>query len=199
MNDKSKQLVALIQMKVPAKTIETYLKEEGISLQSAIRDCITDIRDCITDLFHYADDNGLDVKTISKGALEVFKEEKKLNKSYSLSNQKDNNMNQVEIYFHDLTPVAQQRVLHAAGLKNASEGNLELSPLAILDYEKEEYTPQVNDTVDVSDPPDGNSDWSHGFRGTVIEVNTEEGYATILDGDSMYFDIDFIYLTKSEE
>ena len=56
-------------------------------------------------------------------------------------------MNQVEIYFHDLTPVAQQRVLHAAGLKNASEGNFELSPLAILDY-----VPQVGHIVNVSEP-----------------------------------------------
>jgi len=47
-------------------------------------------------------------------------------------------MNQVEIYFHDLTPAAQQRVLHAAGMNDSSEGNFEFAPLAILDYEVEE-------------------------------------------------------------
>ena len=51
--------------------------------------------------------------------------------------------------FHDLTPVAQQRVLHAAGMKDSSEGNFELSPLAILDYEVEEYVPQVGHIVNV--------------------------------------------------
>lgn len=107
-------------------------------------------------------------------------------------------MNQVEIYFHDLTPTAQQRVLHAAGLKNASEGNLEVAPLAILDYENTEYIPHVADIVNVSDPPDPNSAWSHAFTGTVKAVNEEEGYATVTDLDNDTFDIDFIYLSKDE-
>jgi len=107
-------------------------------------------------------------------------------------------MNSVEIYFHDLTPVAQQKVLHAAGVKDASLGGLERSPLVVLNYGIEEYIPQVGHIVNVSDPPDQNSAWVHGFIGTVIEVNTEEGYATVTDMDNDTFDIDFIYLTKDE-
>lgn len=107
-------------------------------------------------------------------------------------------MNQVEIYFHDLTPVAQQRVLHAAGMKDSSEGNFELSPLAILDYEVEEYVPQVGHIVNVSEPPDTNSAWSHEFIGTVKAVDEVERYATVTDLDNNAFDIDFIYLTKDE-
>lgn len=107
-------------------------------------------------------------------------------------------MNQVEIYFHDLTPVAQQKLLHAAGMKDSSEGNFELSPLAIIDYEKEEYVPQVGHIVNVAEAPDTNSAWSHAFIGTVKAINEIEGYATVTDMDENAFDIDFIYLTKDE-
>ena len=109
-------------------------------------------------------------------------------------------MNQVEIYFHDLTPVAQQRVLPAARMSDASDGNFENSPLAILDYEVEggEYVPEVGHIVNVAEPPDSNSAWSHGFIGTVKAINVFEGYATITDMDENAFDIDFIYLTKDE-
>jgi len=47
-------------------------------------------------------------------------------------------MNQVEIYFHDLTPAAQQRVLHAAGMNDSSEGNhtLFLYPSEVCSLDK---------------------------------------------------------------
>lgn len=107
-------------------------------------------------------------------------------------------MNKIEIYFHDLTPVAQQKLLHAAGLKDASEGNFEIEPLTILQFEVEGYIPQVGHVVNVADAPDINSAWTHGFIGTVRAVNEDEGFATITDMDENSFDIDFIYLSKDE-
>jgi len=51
------------------KVIDVYMKKDDISMQSAIRDCITD-------LLNYADENGLDIRAISNGALQVSKDEK---------------------------------------------------------------------------------------------------------------------------
>lgn len=74
MNDKTKKLMELIQkdaefLKLPAKIIETYMVEDGTSMQSAVRDCITD-------LLHYAYEKGIDAQKVSEGAIQVFKEEK---------------------------------------------------------------------------------------------------------------------------
>jgi hypothetical protein len=70
-NDK---LFALIKVTsdfqgLPEQIIKTYMKEDGTEIQSAIRDCITD-------LLHYAGENKLSIKSIMDGALNVFKEEK---------------------------------------------------------------------------------------------------------------------------
>ena len=43
----------------------------------------------------------------------------------------------VEIYFSDLKPEAQKRVMEAAGMSDESDGNFEIAPLAILEYEIE--------------------------------------------------------------
>lgn len=56
-------------------------------------------------------------------------------------------MNQVELFFHDLKPEAQAKVLKAAGLKSADEGNLDLAPLAVLDYEVEPVERIQGDSV----------------------------------------------------
>lgn len=47
-------------------------------------------------------------------------------------------MTSVQIFFNDLTPEAQERVLEAAGLSSAEEANWDVIPLAVLDYEEEE-------------------------------------------------------------
>lgn len=43
-------------------------------------------------------------------------------------------MREVEIYFDDLTPEAQERILAAAGLKDASEANWNIFPIATLEF-----------------------------------------------------------------
>ena len=47
-------------------------------------------------------------------------------------------MNTVNIYFDDLTPAAQQEVMDAMEITDRSDGNFELAPLAILDFEPED-------------------------------------------------------------
>ena len=47
-------------------------------------------------------------------------------------------MRSTKIYFNDLNPEAQKRVLEFYGMKDESEGNWEVEPLAILDVEDEE-------------------------------------------------------------
>jgi hypothetical protein len=47
--------------------------------------------------------------------------------------------NTVEIYFDDLTPEAQARVMEAMEIVDPSEGNFEISPLAILEFEVEDF------------------------------------------------------------
>jgi len=47
-------------------------------------------------------------------------------------------MNTVEIYFSDLVKEAQDEVLFAAEMKSADEGNFEIAPLAIIEFETEE-------------------------------------------------------------
>jgi hypothetical protein len=49
-------------------------------------------------------------------------------------------MSQVEIYFNDLTPEAKKKVMDAMGITDEKEGNFEVAPLAILDYEQESTT-----------------------------------------------------------
>ena len=49
--------------------LESYMKTEGVSLRSAIRDAMTD-------LYHLADKNKLNLEEIIEGATEVFEEEK---------------------------------------------------------------------------------------------------------------------------
>ena len=49
--------------------IEVYMKKEGVSLKSGIRDAITD-------LFHIARNNNLNIKEIVDGATNVFEQEK---------------------------------------------------------------------------------------------------------------------------
>lgn len=50
------------------KVIEGYMKKEGVSVKSGIRDAITD-------LFHIARDNSLNIKDIVDGATDVFEQE----------------------------------------------------------------------------------------------------------------------------
>lgn len=47
-------------------------------------------------------------------------------------------MRNLEIYFSDLTPEAQERALAAAGIKDASDANWDCFPIATLDFEEEE-------------------------------------------------------------
>ena len=47
-------------------------------------------------------------------------------------------MRQVEIYFSDLKPEAQQRYLEAAGVTSADELNADLAPIAICDFAESE-------------------------------------------------------------
>lgn len=51
------------------KVIEVYMRKEGVSLKSGIRDVITD-------LFHIARNNNLNIKEIVDGATDVFEQEK---------------------------------------------------------------------------------------------------------------------------
>jgi hypothetical protein len=44
-------------------------------------------------------------------------------------------MNTVEIYFRDLTEEAKVMVMDAMEITDAGEGNFEVAPLAILDFE----------------------------------------------------------------
>jgi hypothetical protein len=44
----------------------------------------------------------------------------------------------VEIYFKDLIPEKQIEVLELYGYKHESDGNFEIMPLAILEYEGDE-------------------------------------------------------------
>jgi len=43
-----------------------------------------------------------------------------------------------EIYFDDLTDAAKQRVLELYGMSNAEDGNFDISPLFVLEYEEED-------------------------------------------------------------
>lgn len=47
-------------------------------------------------------------------------------------------MKTVSIYFSDLREQAQQEVLEAAGIKDQTEGNFEVIPLTVLEFEEEE-------------------------------------------------------------
>lgn len=51
-----------------------------------------------------------------------------------------------EIMFNDLKPEAQKRFLEYMGLKDASEGNYEVVPITMIDYNDEEgYYPDDED------------------------------------------------------
>ena len=47
-------------------------------------------------------------------------------------------MKTVEIYFSDLTEEKQKEVLETMNMKDESEGNFEISPLAMIDIAEEE-------------------------------------------------------------
>ena len=47
-------------------------------------------------------------------------------------------MSQVDIYFSDLKPEAQQRVLSAAGYKDPKEGNWDVLPLTQLGFDDDD-------------------------------------------------------------
>lgn len=47
-------------------------------------------------------------------------------------------MNTVEIYFNDLSSKKQAEVLQAAGIETEEDGNWDVLPLAIVDFETEE-------------------------------------------------------------
>ena len=47
-------------------------------------------------------------------------------------------MRNLEIYFSDLTPDAQERALAAAGVENASDANWDTFPITTLEFEEEE-------------------------------------------------------------
>ena len=47
-------------------------------------------------------------------------------------------MRNLEIYFNDLTPEAQERALAAAGVEDASDVNWDIFPITTLDFEEEE-------------------------------------------------------------
>lgn len=49
-------------------------------------------------------------------------------------------MNELDIYFSDLTPEAQKRVLDLYGYRNPAEGNLDMDivPLFILRHDEED-------------------------------------------------------------
>ena len=46
-------------------------------------------------------------------------------------------MRNLEIYFSDLTPEAQERALAAAGIENASDANWDIFPIATIEFEEE--------------------------------------------------------------
>lgn len=48
-------------------------------------------------------------------------------------------LNTVEIYFKDLTPDAQKRVMEAMEIIDPSEGNFEFVPLMTLEFEVEPF------------------------------------------------------------
>ena len=106
-------------------------------------------------------------------------------------------MTKVDIYLHDLTPVAQQRVINAAG-STAIEQNFGICHIAQVTFDTPEYIPEIGHIVNVADPPDTFSAWSHAFTGSIIGLNSSEGYATVEDMDNNTFDIDFIYLSKDD-
>ena len=47
-------------------------------------------------------------------------------------------MRNLEIYFNDLTPEAQERALAAAGIEDASEANWDCFPIATMEFEENE-------------------------------------------------------------
>ncbi len=47
-------------------------------------------------------------------------------------------MQSIEIYFYDLTPAAQKKVLDAAGMADPTEGNWDILPLTTLEFETED-------------------------------------------------------------
>ena len=49
-------------------------------------------------------------------------------------------MRNLEIYFNDLTPEAQERALAAAGIKDASEANWDCFSIATMEFEENEIT-----------------------------------------------------------
>lgn len=49
-------------------------------------------------------------------------------------------MTTVEIFYDDLTPEKQSEILRAAGLTNSEDGNFEILPLAIVDFEPDDNT-----------------------------------------------------------
>ncbi len=53
----------------------------------------------------------------------------------------------LEIYFDDLALHAQQEVLTFYGMEDNSEGNFEISPLAILEYDPSEEWNHDNSTI----------------------------------------------------
>jgi len=44
---------------------------------------------------------------------------------------------EIEIYFNDLTEDAQARVMAGMGISDSADGNFEIAPLTILDFEED--------------------------------------------------------------
>lgn len=53
-------------------------------------------------------------------------------------------MRNLEIYFSDLTPEAQERALAAAGIEDASDANWDYFPIAIMEFEEESEEVDTN-------------------------------------------------------
>ena len=60
-------------------------------------------------------------------------------------------MRNLEIYFSDLTPEAQERALAAAGVENASDANWDTFPIATLEFEEEKASENLEFKFYISD------------------------------------------------
>jgi len=80
-------------------------------------------------------------------------------------------INSVEIFFKDLVEDTKKKVLKACGIENEAEGNFDVLPLAILDFEVGDFS--LGDIVDVREPPDLTKSWTRSFTGTVVGVSKD--------------------------
>lgn len=87
-----------------------------------------------------------------------------------------------EIMFNDLKPEAQKRFLEYMGLKDASEGNYEVVPITMIDYNDKDEDEDKNETVTSRevDCPCDCSDCEH------ADKCTENGRYDFEEDDNIY-------------